>query len=157
MLHPEAFTRPTTPHGQDSRSVVSPLCPNPKLCHGVCGAKAEPQPAGFNWARGGERVPAAQSRPFSHQMCLQLGYESPKNFLWRALPEAHDGALETSWGLLLRKIFGSHFRCVLNIDFAIRRRQISQRPLVWGRRPPGSTRAQNVVVPASKPHQFPSK
>ena len=46
---------------------------------------------------------------------------------------------------------------ILNIDFGVARWQFSQRPLVCGRRPPGSTRAQSLVVPASKPHQLPAK
>ena len=71
--------------------------------------------------------------------------------------EAHGGSFCSSWEGGLGKISGGHFRCALNIDFGVARWQFSQQALVSGRRPPGSTRAQTVVVPASKPHQFASK
>ena len=53
--------------------------------------------------------------------------------------KAHGGSFCSSWDGGPGKIFGGHFRCVLNIYFGVARCQFSQRPLVWGRRPPGST------------------
>ena len=66
---------------------------------------------------------------------------------------AYGGLFCSAWDEDIGGIFGGHLRCVLNIGFGVAGWQFSQQPLVLGRRRPGSTRAQTVADPASKPHQ----
>ena len=87
------------------------LAPSPNFAVVFVRPKANPSRRGSMDHEGVGEFQAPKVGRFHTKMCVhvQLKWKSSKNFLRRALAKAHDGALETSLGLLHRVIPGTPF------------------------------------------------
>ena len=103
------LSRSVAPHGRDSTTFCPPLVQLPNFAMAFMGPKANHSRRGSIGPEGVGEFRPPKVGHFHTEMRVQLEWKSSKNFSRRALAKAHDGALETSLGLLCWEIPGTPF------------------------------------------------